>query len=220
MMRDERVGTPVGAKHAGRLIAVASGDHAPDDRVLTTDRRPDLREPTRPRRPDRRERAAPPAAERPDAAHATPSAPAHPRQAVLARRPRAPTRLVPPPSPGHARHRRELAPPGLAAPLALALPRRTRAPAAERGGPRPHRSDRPGQSVLGRRAHPGRAPQARHRRQQALHPAPPTTRAGPTAAPELADLPAQPPGERLGGRSPDRPDRHVPHAVRPAVRQS
>src|SRR4029453_8758842 len=98
-------------------------DHGADDRVPAPAccRAPcgAPRDPPRPRRVGRREPPAPPAADRPDAAHATPPAPAPPRQAVLARQPGASTRPAPPPGPGHARHRRALAPLGLAAPLAV-----------------------------------------------------------------------------------------------------
>jgi Integrase core domain len=70
-----------------------------------------------------------------------------------------------------------------------------------------------------RRAHPGRAAEARHRGQQAFRPAVPAPRTGSSPEPVLADVPPQPAGEHLGGRSPDRPDPHLPDVVRPGLRQ-
>src|SRR2546425_4850678 len=93
-------------------------------------------------------------------------------------------RLAAPPRAGPAPDRRRLAPPRLALVLAMALVVPARPPAAEPRGARPHRDDRTGQSLVGHRTHPRRAPEARARGQQPVHPALPR-RAAARAEPDL-----------------------------------
>jgi hypothetical protein len=73
------------------------------------------------------------------------------------------------------------------------------------------------ESALGHRAHPRRAAEAGHRRQQPLDP--PLSPAGtrPPAESELADLPGQSSAGHLGGRFLRGPDAHVQDAARAAV---
>src|SRR6266508_3586969 len=108
-----------------------------------------------------------------------------------------------------------LAPPGVAAVLALEVARATRPPAPERRDPGADRADGARQPLLGRRADPRRAAQARQRRQRARRPAVPSPRTRSVTEPELADLPAQPPPEHLGRGPLHRADPHPSGALRP-----
>src|SRR5262249_3866389 len=143
-------------------------------------------------------------------------APPSARQTLLAPDSRRPTGLAAPPGAGPARDSRAVAPPGVAAVLALDVAAAGRAAAALPPGPGPDRPDGPREPRVGQRANPGRAAEAGDRSEQAVGPAVPAAGAGLPAQPTTADvahLPRQPPPTALGGRPAHDPHGHLPHAV-------
>ena len=136
------------------------------------------------------------------------------RPALLGRGATPRRRLAPASRAGAAGDGAPLAPAGLAALLVVALPAADGTAAAAAGGAGPDPPALGGEPAVGHRAHPGRAPQAGHRRQQRLHPPLPVAARAAAAEPDLGHVPAQPRARDLGRRPPDRPDPHLQDAVR------
>src|SRR5262249_15760920 len=113
------------------MAAVMAGDV----RVRTLDRRPVPRRAPQPRPPPDREPPAAPAARRPAPPDAQTPTSARPRQALLAGGRCVPAGLAPSPRARPPRDGGPLAPPGVAAVLAVEVARATRPPAPERRDP-------------------------------------------------------------------------------------
>jgi len=111
-------------------------------------------------------------------------------------------RLARPPPHCQAGNGSWVAPQGVAAVLDLEVSNPARAAASERRGSGPHCRDVTGQSSVGYRAYSRRASQARHRREQALHPTLSVAKASARRQPDLADVSEQrTPGDLGGGSS-------------------
>src|SRR5262245_16427019 len=107
------------------------------------------RGPVRAQRSGRREPPAAPAAAGPGPPHAVTGAPPSARQTLLAPDSRRPTGLAAPPGAGPVRHGRAVAPPGVAAVLALDVAAAGWAAAAQPRGPGADRPDGPREPRVG-----------------------------------------------------------------------
>ncbi|CAA9290295.1 MAG: hypothetical protein AVDCRST_MAG77-4619, partial [uncultured Chloroflexi bacterium] len=157
---------------------------------------------------------APAPATRRRAAHPPASRCALARSAVLGCGAPAVRRLAPAPAAGATADGAPLARAGLAPLLVVALPPADGAATAARGSAGPDPPPLGREPPVGHRAYPRRTAQARHRRQQRLHPPLPLASRAAATEPDLGHVPAHPRARPLGSRSVHRADDYLQDAVR------